>query len=81
MFMHRLPAMWQKCLELATQGSPEHIKLIALRTGELHQDAANGRGPGIARVFINVPRPPRELEDTIDEPMVIRSVFPSDQEQ
>jgi hypothetical protein len=56
-FMHRLPAMWQKCLELATEGSPEHIKLIALRTGELRQDAPNGRGTGIQSVFINVPAP------------------------
>jgi hypothetical protein len=57
---HHLPIMWQRCLELAIQGSPEHIKLIALRSGELRQDAPNGRGPGV-QVFLNVPRPRYEL--------------------
>jgi hypothetical protein len=59
-FMHRVPAMWQKCIELATAGSPEHIKLVAARTGELRQAADNGRGNGIQQVFINVPRPDSE---------------------
>jgi hypothetical protein len=38
LFRHHVPAMWQKCLELAMAGSPEHIKLIAMRTGELRPE-------------------------------------------
>ena len=61
LFTHCLPAMWQKCIELACQGSPEHIKLIALRTGELSGPGTNDHGrsgpPTAAAVFINIPRP------------------------
>jgi hypothetical protein len=66
LFRHRTHAMWQKCLDLALQSSPEHIKLIAMRTGEVREGAANGRGDGISAVFINVPRAPREPDEAIE---------------
>lgn len=81
LFRHRLHGMWQKCLDLAIQGSPEHIKLIAMKAGDLLQEAPNGRGPGLAQVFINVPRPPREPEDAIDVQPLIRPVPASNREQ
>jgi len=60
LFRHRVPKMWAKCLELAEAGSPDHIKLIAQRGGEL-QIEAQGTGrdgrAGITQVFLNVPRP------------------------
>jgi len=61
-FLHQLPAMWAKCIELACQGSPEHIKLIAMRTGELSGPGTHDHNrvppPAAATaVFINVPRP------------------------
>lgn len=57
-FTHQLPAMWSKCMELACAGSPEHIKLIALRTGELIGPGTNDHArPSTTAVFINVPRP------------------------
>ena len=62
-FTHRLPAMWSKCLDLAAEGSPEHIRLIAMRTGELIQPGSHDQRqlPATA-VFINVPRPPQLAE-------------------
>jgi hypothetical protein len=77
LLQHRIPRMWMRCIELAEQGSPEHIKLVAMKTGELRQDAPNGRGPGMAAVFINVPRPPRERDDDIDVQPFIRPVISS----
>lgn len=58
LFLHRLPKIWDKCAELAEQGSPEHIKLIGMRTGELiHAGTFDQRVPAAMGVFINVPRP------------------------
>jgi len=79
-FMHRVPAMWQKCIELASAGSPEHIKLVALRTGELRPGAENGRGAGISQVFINVPRPGREHGFVVDVGPAVLPPAPSDEE-
>jgi hypothetical protein len=57
-FSHRLPAMWAKCMDLACSGSPDHIRLIALRTGELlNAGSPDQRSPAHTAVFINVPRP------------------------
>jgi hypothetical protein len=68
LFRHHVPAMWQKCLELAIAGSPEHIKLIAMRTGELRTETqgVGAAQAGITQVFVNVPRPPRERDDDIE---------------
>ena len=50
--------MWRNARKLAIAGSPEHIKLVAQKAGELIHAGANDRRPiGPLGVFINVPRP------------------------
>ena len=50
--------MWRNARKLAIAGSPEHIKLVAQKAGELIPAGANDRRPiGPLGVFINVPRP------------------------
>ena len=51
--------MWRNARKLAIAGSPEHIKLVAMKAGELIQPGTNdhARFPGSPAVFINVPRP------------------------
>jgi Helix-turn-helix of insertion element transposase len=79
--------MWKKCLELAIEGSPDHIKLIAQRSGELRPDvqSVNGDRPGALQIFLNVPRPnqlqPAPPEpDTIDLQPLVLPTHPSIEE-
>jgi hypothetical protein len=76
-FRHALPKMWARCMELAIQGSPEHIKLIGLRTGELRAEAqsVNGERASITNVFVNVPRP-HQLEPAGDVLDIAPAIFP-----
>jgi hypothetical protein len=55
--------MWRNTRKLAAAGSPEHIKLVAMKAGELIGTGTNDRmlQPASLGVFINVPRPPAEL--------------------
>jgi len=50
--------MWRNARRLAIAGSPEHIKLVAMKAGELIHAGSNDPQfrPNTA-VFINVPRP------------------------
>lgn len=51
--------MWRNARRLAIAGSPEHIKLVAMKAGELiHPGANEHMRPAPTAVFINVPRPP-----------------------
>ena len=59
-FEHGIDDVKQRCLELAAQGSPEHIRIVLELAGELGRGAAHVLGSaqvGIGTVYINVPRP------------------------
>jgi hypothetical protein len=72
-----------KALDLAMQGSPEHLKLLMMKFGDWRPAGADGQGNQLRQVsvFINVPRPPREPEDAIDVQPFIRPVPASEKEQ
>lgn len=80
--------MWKRCLELAIKGSPDHIKLVAQRAGELRPEfpGNNSDRTGGMQVFINVPRPRPQLDqateqlDTIDVMPAVLPVVTSSEE-
>lgn len=60
--------MWRNARRLAIAGSPEHIKLVAAKAGELIGAGSNDHmRAGPTAVFINVPRPKAVEADAVEQ--------------
>jgi hypothetical protein len=80
--------MWRNARKLAIAGSPEHIKLVAMKSGEILGPGTNDHmHPPTTAVFINVPRPPLDSTPTpalpeaqqLDSPIDTELVTPHEQ--
>jgi hypothetical protein len=68
-FEHSIDDVKQRCVELAVQGSPEHIRIVLELSGELGR-GAHQYEPRAVGVFINVPRPASGDDSNVVAPVV-----------